>query len=472
MSKFSEKCKELLVENGSNVYRISKSASLERTTLQRMVTGRRIPNIDFLKTFCKALRLSLSEEQELMRLYKMEVIGEATYKSQESILHLFQHLAELEKSNMQLSRNVIQNGDLVLVSPLAKHPYDTDLLVHYIFQNVLHSEKDSFIYTNLPSESPLLLQYLSHFISKSSGKVLVKQLVFFHSNVADIYVNLEILSQILPLCFLENISYEPCYYYRKFINTDQEYSLYPYYIITPDHVLQLSSDLKRSILHSEQQLVQHYQEEFEHIMLHSSPFIYKPDSMEAAMEKYFGSTPPREIFTLESSLCDSDLFSTDMLQQLAQKYFSSASSIPQNYTDMVAQLLRSSQRSSFFTRQGAEVFCKTGMGSGTSGFLFSPLDPAFRVKALQHFLSTYSHSEKTMLNDDFIFPQTLYVELRDNYILYFILMNQNQQLSFISITENSICNAFYEFFQLLRKSEYVCPPEEITTLITEFLNKL
>lgn len=292
MSKFSEKCKELLVENGSNVYRISKSASLERTTLQRMVTGRRIPNIDFVKTFCKALRLSLSEEQELMRLYKMEVIGEATYKSQESILHLFQHLAELEKSNMQLSRNVIQNGDLVLVSPLAKHPYDTDLLVHYIFQNVLHSEKDSFIYTNLPSESPLLLQYLSHFISKSSGKVLVKQLVFFHSNVADIYVNLEILSQILPLCFLENISYEPCYYYRKFINTDQEYSLYPYYIITPDHVLQLSSDLKRSILHSEQQLVQHYQEEFEHIMVHSSPLIYKPDSMEAAMEKYFGSTPP------------------------------------------------------------------------------------------------------------------------------------------------------------------------------------
>lgn len=62
MSKFSEKCKELLFENGSNVYRISKSASLERTTLQRMVTGKRLPNPEFLKSFCSALRLSFSEE--------------------------------------------------------------------------------------------------------------------------------------------------------------------------------------------------------------------------------------------------------------------------------------------------------------------------------------------------------------------------------------------------------------------------
>ena len=43
MSKFSEKCKELLIENGYNVYRLSQAASLERTTLQRMVTGKSLP---------------------------------------------------------------------------------------------------------------------------------------------------------------------------------------------------------------------------------------------------------------------------------------------------------------------------------------------------------------------------------------------------------------------------------------------
>ena len=46
MSKFSEKCKELLIENGYNVYRLSQAASLERTTLQRMVTGKRLPDLN------------------------------------------------------------------------------------------------------------------------------------------------------------------------------------------------------------------------------------------------------------------------------------------------------------------------------------------------------------------------------------------------------------------------------------------
>ena len=46
MSKFSEKCKELLIENGYNVYRLSQAASLERTTLQRMVTGKNCPDLN------------------------------------------------------------------------------------------------------------------------------------------------------------------------------------------------------------------------------------------------------------------------------------------------------------------------------------------------------------------------------------------------------------------------------------------
>ena len=44
MSRFSEQCKELIRENGTNVYRMSKEFSLEVTALQRMVTGKRLPN--------------------------------------------------------------------------------------------------------------------------------------------------------------------------------------------------------------------------------------------------------------------------------------------------------------------------------------------------------------------------------------------------------------------------------------------
>lgn len=79
MSRFSEKCKELLAENGTNVYRLSATSSLERTALQRMVTGKRLPGIEFVKQFCKVLRIPVSDEAYLMELYFIESLGEDVY---------------------------------------------------------------------------------------------------------------------------------------------------------------------------------------------------------------------------------------------------------------------------------------------------------------------------------------------------------------------------------------------------------
>ena len=84
MSKFSDKCKELLTESGYNIYRLSQTASLERTTLQRMVTGKRLPGQQFVENFCRALRISLLQEKEVMELYKIECMGETAYLNQKN----------------------------------------------------------------------------------------------------------------------------------------------------------------------------------------------------------------------------------------------------------------------------------------------------------------------------------------------------------------------------------------------------
>lgn len=85
MSRFSEQCKELIQENGTNVYRMSKEFSLEVTALQRMVTGKRLPNIDFVKKFCECLRIPETEKSTLLELYKIEQVGENTYYSRKCI---------------------------------------------------------------------------------------------------------------------------------------------------------------------------------------------------------------------------------------------------------------------------------------------------------------------------------------------------------------------------------------------------
>lgn len=100
MSKFSDKCKELLTENGYNVYRLSQTASLERTALQRMITGKRLPGIEFVEAFCNALRISHSDKKELIELYKMEQMENQPIGIMLRSFNFFIHCLTLKKKDL------------------------------------------------------------------------------------------------------------------------------------------------------------------------------------------------------------------------------------------------------------------------------------------------------------------------------------------------------------------------------------
>lgn len=88
MSDFSSKCREYLKDTGENVYQLSAYSGLDRTSLQRMITGKRLPGIDFVRQFCDSLRINPSQRRELMELYKIEKIGKEIYYNRKYIQEL------------------------------------------------------------------------------------------------------------------------------------------------------------------------------------------------------------------------------------------------------------------------------------------------------------------------------------------------------------------------------------------------
>ena len=77
-----------------------------------------------------------------------------------------------------------------------------------------------------------------------------------------------------------------------------------------------------------------------------------------------------------------------------------------------------------------------------------------------------------MLNSNFSYPDSLYIELRNNHSLFLINLADKTNISFIIIQESSICNAFSEFFQLLADSEYITPENQTRTLIQKYIRQL
>lgn len=88
MSDFSCKCREYLKLTGETVYQLAASSGLDRTSLQRMITGKRLPGTDFVRQFCDSIRINPSQRQELMELYKIEKIGKEVYYNRKYIEEL------------------------------------------------------------------------------------------------------------------------------------------------------------------------------------------------------------------------------------------------------------------------------------------------------------------------------------------------------------------------------------------------
>lgn len=472
MSKFSEKCKELLTENGYNVYRLSQAASLERTTLQRMVTGKRLPGPEFIEHFCQALRISLPEKKEVMELYKMEVIGETAYRNQTIILQLFKKLSTLEKNKGFHKRSIVDYGEMKLISPISNDKYETEILLQYVLRKTIQEQESPELYTNLPGTDTLLPHYLNLLIPQYDKTILIKHLIHFQANASYAYENLETLHQIIPLCFSAGIHYMPFYYYSKLSRNDQPNLLYPFYIITEKYVLQLAADLSKGILHSDSMILQEYTKEFQNCLERSTPLLQQSKNLDESLQLYMTSFDTiQDLITLDTAPCDMDCMDNEYFFELVKKH--SPESIPlMNAYGAFLDVLKQANRNVFFTSNGLQKFCESGISSGTSSIVIPEFSPEERVSSLKYFLEHFSNENQHMLNSNFSYPDSLYIELRNQHSLFLINLADKANISFIIIQESSICNAFSEFFQSLADSEYITQENQTRSLIHKYIRQL
>lgn len=135
-------------------------------------------------------------------------------------------------------------------------------------------------------------------------------------------------------------------------------------------------------------------------------------------------------------------------------------------------VLKQVNRKDFFTISGFQKYCESGISSGTSSIVIPQFSPEERITSLKYFLEHFSNEKDHMLNSTFSYPDSLYIELRNNHSLFLINLADKANISFIIIQESSICNAFSEFFQLLADSEYITPENQTRTLIQKYIRQL
>jgi Helix-turn-helix. len=90
MTLFSKRIEELISESGETVASLAEIGGINRTTLQRIKSGERLPTPEFFSNLGRALRLSPVEQDELAQLLEIARVGETVSYSRRQIFDLIE----------------------------------------------------------------------------------------------------------------------------------------------------------------------------------------------------------------------------------------------------------------------------------------------------------------------------------------------------------------------------------------------
>ncbi|SHK93528.1 hypothetical protein [Hespellia stercorisuis] len=468
MSAFSDKCKKMIKENGTTVYRLSIETGLERTALQRMVNGQRIPNVDFVNQFISALRIPRKDKSELLELYQCESTGETTYYNRRYIRRIINNMIiEAYNNDIPDSNRLSDNADQLLSSKL-------EVVLNDVLEEGIKNNNDDSIKTNYPITNASFIRSVLRLSKKYTNTVKIQHMFSMKIKPEEVMHNLKTLNYMLPLVNSQYLEYEGYFQYSRMEDNGYSLMLYPFYIMTNNCVLLFNNTLSEYILVKVPELVSHYHTEFEKILSNSIPLIEIAESNSDALIKYglFEYKKQTTKVIIESQPCFSDMMSEESFLSILKERASLLYDLGKNIVN--SGVFKYSEGVCLFSKEGIIRFCETGKFEGQIGAFLPPLEISERKQALQYLLNEYSTKKKKLLlmEDEWLSPREVYFEVTGNSRVDIVNMTDLQNIKFFKVVDSNIGTAFTDFASALAESEYVCTEEETEAFLNSILMKL
>ena len=250
MSEFSDKCRAFIEKSNTNVYQISKKSGLDRTMLQKMVKGTKVPSPSFFEKFCDFLVINKAEKEELEQLFKIERMGRDVYECRCEIEKLFLDFKNLKVSaRKSLSDNWMNTEphfeNTLLEKECVMICSETDMIdaIRYILKEECSNQEKPHIYMDISNETPYVLNQILKYAETDKKHITCIQFVKFgrstpsHNVTAE---NIRSLRMIFPFAVSFPHTYDVYCSYIDGNRQDGNYSVWAHHIVTQSKILLIS----------------------------------------------------------------------------------------------------------------------------------------------------------------------------------------------------------------------------------------
>lgn len=470
MSDFSQALKNHVSTQGIPIQTLSKLSDIDRSFIQHMLTGKRIPaDSQVLEKIIRAMTLSLNQAQHLRHLYYMERIGSDIYKRHLLVKDLLENI-DLMSSSRDLLISIGYQYDFSDFQSVNIFYGTTE--IHSIVKAMLDAEAtkgDGYIKLMVQPEHPFLLELILTISSHSTLPIehifcMQKDIPVASSN----HINIKYMKNIMPL-LLSASDYNPYIYYDEIEVKFNQTAILPYFIITSDKVIAISTDFSYATLFLDEEAHHLYDTIYYNVYRITSQLVERIcDPME-----YYCMYSELEFSALDSPLtaplisslvcqpCMMFLITEEQLNKYANNF---------SMRDKVVNLMANRAASyyhllatghpfvSYFTEEGLDLFCATGRLTEIPDSFYHPIENQDRLalmERLYQLILNTSYQAVAVNPDAFKVSTNLVLASLNEATVFFAYVHPVKGPLHFLFHENSIAYSFFSFMDFLKDSELV-----------------
>lgn len=487
MTIFADTLRKYLESKNTTIYTISKISGVERTMIQHMKAGKRLPsNISDVQAIAKAMMLNLSETEELLRAYNITHMGEENYFRREHVGKIISSFYDMNTA----SKLVLPKGSqdtLQLNEPLKKIIGRSN--INRIVKAILEMEankKGGHVKIMVQPEYGYLFDCLTS-VDFSSNDTNVEAIIVFDKNEghkSTIY-NLNVLEKLVPILFQCEV-FHPYYIYENVDSLFNKNTLLPYKIITSDFAIGISYEHDKAMLYHDSSMINLLNETFQKQFVISTPIC---QTFHPTPEEYLLSTFNQddenskeqqneqnkdeyyELFYQPCfpSFCPEDILLDRLntalippeMQSVITTYFEK---IRTQYT----------KKHISFTLEGLNLFMETGRVTEIPDFMYTYLTPPQRLTLLKNIVVSVdngSFSPRIIKSEKLTVPSPICICAPNEHkvVIYYFSPDKGQYI--FHLQELSLVQAFYDYLRYIPDSLLVYDAEESKQLLHTVFDK-
>ncbi|MDO9491377.1 helix-turn-helix domain-containing protein [Acetobacterium sp.] len=472
MTLFSKRIAELIIESGETVQSLAEIGGINRTTLQRIKSGERLPTAEFFGNMSRALRLSPVEQDELSTLLEIARVGETISYSRRQIFELIEMISELTEYKIPFSKEVDLKKSVLENHESGKNVriFSGQMAVLNIIENSIDQELFSAakpdIKLCIPNTERKVYDYIFQQMMGNNKKLNLQDVLGIRKIATGNEPNeaLAALRHLIALSLLENVNYRSNYYYLSPQNQTgaQLTALFPYFIITSERVITISADFSQAILYQDNAFIDLYTVEFNRLSAESHTYIEESDDL----FRVYTLEKVRQLkHVVEPLPCFAYYIDRELLEAKMNKsfpYYKPLLEAAVNHYDNIRR--ENPNIINVFSLKNLEQFMRDGSVSFPED-VYHVLTPAECLRLVRLVRDDLANDRRDFyaIDDEQIFMNGSTEFSNEQDLIRLILhYHKNNQLVFkaIEIYEPSVVAAFDDFFTSLIKSKYILSKEK------------